>query len=37
MRRVIRKAGDLGIDVHVIARRQLPPGFDHASQLPEES
>ncbi len=37
VRRVIRKAGDLGIDVHVIARRQLPPGFDHASQLPEES
>ena len=37
VRKVIRKAGDLGIDVHVIARRQLPPGFDHASQLPEES
>jgi two-component system, OmpR family, sensor histidine kinase KdpD len=37
VRRVIRRAGDLGIDVHVIARRQLPPGFDHAVELPEES
>jgi two-component system, OmpR family, sensor histidine kinase KdpD len=37
VRRVIRRAGDLGIDVHVIARRQLPPGFDHAGELPEES
>lgn len=27
VRRVIRRAGDLGIDVHVIARRELPRGF----------
>lgn len=25
VRKIIRRAGDLGIDVHVIARRQLPP------------
>ncbi|HXW82218.1 MAG TPA: universal stress protein, partial [Acidimicrobiales bacterium] len=37
VRKVIRRAGDLGIDVHVIARRQLPAGFDHAGGLPEES
>jgi two-component system, OmpR family, sensor histidine kinase KdpD len=37
VRRIIRRAGDLGIDVHVIARRELPPGFDHASELAEES
>jgi two-component system, OmpR family, sensor histidine kinase KdpD len=37
VRRIIRRAGDLGIDVHVIARRELPPGFDHASELGEES
>ncbi|MHB1497976.1 MAG: universal stress protein [Acidimicrobiales bacterium] len=28
VRRVIRRAGDLGIDVHVIARRELPRGFE---------
>lgn len=28
VRRVIRRAGDLGIDVHVIARRELPQGLD---------
>ncbi len=37
VRRVTRKAGDLGIDVHVIARRSLPPGFDHHSEALEES
>ncbi len=37
VRRILRRAGDLGIDVHVIARRELPPGFDHASELGEES
>jgi two-component system, OmpR family, sensor histidine kinase KdpD len=37
VRKVIRRAGDLGIDVHVIARRQLPAGFDHSTELPEES
>ncbi len=37
VRRIIRRAGDLGIDVHVIARRELPAGFDHASELGEES
>ncbi|HUB69308.1 MAG TPA: universal stress protein [Acidimicrobiales bacterium] len=38
VRRIIRKAGDLGIDVHVIARRQLPPGFDQqAPEMPDES
>jgi two-component system, OmpR family, sensor histidine kinase KdpD len=37
VRRIIRRAGDLGIDVHVIARRQLPPGDDHHSELGEES
>ena len=37
VRRIIRRAGDLGIDVHVIARRELPPGFDHASEPGEES
>jgi two-component system sensor histidine kinase KdpD len=37
VRRIIRRAGDLGIDVHVIARRELPPGFDHSSELAEES
>jgi two-component system, OmpR family, sensor histidine kinase KdpD len=37
VRRVTRKAGDLGIDVHVIARRSLPPGFDHHSEVLEES
>jgi two-component system sensor histidine kinase KdpD len=37
IRKIIRKAGDLGIDVHVIARRQLPPGFDHVSEAAEES
>jgi two-component system sensor histidine kinase KdpD len=35
VRRIIRRAGDLGIDVHVIARRELPPGFEH--EMPEES
>jgi two-component system, OmpR family, sensor histidine kinase KdpD len=35
VRRVTRRAGDLGIDVHVIARRQLPAGFDHAAELPQ--
>jgi two-component system sensor histidine kinase KdpD len=37
IRRIIRKAGDLGIDVHVIARRELPPGFDQGSEQTEES
>ena len=37
VRRIIRRAGDLGIDVHVIARRELPAGFDHGPDLPEES
>lgn len=37
VRRIIRRAGDLGIDVHVIARRELPPGFDHAAEVAEES
>jgi hypothetical protein len=37
VRRVIRRAGDLGIDVHVIARRQLPAGFDQTAEPPEES
>jgi two-component system, OmpR family, sensor histidine kinase KdpD len=37
VRRIIRRAGDLGIDVHVIARRELPPGFDHGSEPAEES
>jgi two-component system sensor histidine kinase KdpD len=37
VRRIIRKAGDLGVDVHVIARRELPPGFDQSPELPEES
>ena len=37
VRRIIRRAGDLGIDVHVIARRELPPGFDHGPELGEES
>jgi two-component system sensor histidine kinase KdpD len=37
VRRIIRKAGDLGVDVHVIARRELPPGFDQGPDLPEES
>ena len=30
VRKILRKAGDLGIDVHVIARRELPPGFEQA-------
>ena len=37
VRRIIRRAGDLGIDVHVIARRELPAGFDHTSEPGEES
>jgi two-component system sensor histidine kinase KdpD len=38
VRRVIRKAADLGIDVHVIARRkELPPEFDQGSETAEES
>jgi len=37
VRRVIRRAGDMGIDVHVIARRELPPGLDQNAVLPEES
>jgi two-component system sensor histidine kinase KdpD len=36
VRRVIRKAGSLGIDVHVIARRELP-AFDQAPEAGEES
>jgi two-component system sensor histidine kinase KdpD len=32
-RHVIRKAGDLGIDVHVIARRELPAGFEQSPDL----
>lgn len=36
VRRVIRRAGDLGVDVHVIARRELPRGFDQA-EVAEES
>jgi two-component system sensor histidine kinase KdpD len=35
VRRVIRKAGDLGIDVHVIARRQLPAELEQASEADE--
>ncbi|HTW10967.1 MAG TPA: universal stress protein [Acidimicrobiales bacterium] len=37
VRRIIRKAADMGIDVHVIARRQLPPGFDQQTELADES
>ncbi|HTV11695.1 MAG TPA: universal stress protein [Acidimicrobiales bacterium] len=38
IRKVIRKAGDLGVDVHVIARRQLPENFDQQpAELGEES
>jgi two-component system sensor histidine kinase KdpD len=36
VRRVIRRAGDLGIDVHVIARRELPRGFEQG-ELADES
>jgi two-component system sensor histidine kinase KdpD len=35
IRRVIRKAGGLGIDVHVIARRQLPAELEQASEAEE--
>ena len=37
MRRVIRRAGDLGIDVHVIARRRLPAGFDQTLNHPKKA
>jgi two-component system sensor histidine kinase KdpD len=38
VRNVIRKAADLGIDVHVIARRkELPPEYDHSAEPAEES
>jgi two-component system sensor histidine kinase KdpD len=36
-RHVIRKAGDLGIDVHVIARRELPAGFDQSAEQVDQS
>ena len=36
VRRVTRKAGSMGIDVHVIARRELP-AFDQAPETAEES
>jgi two-component system sensor histidine kinase KdpD len=36
VRRVIRKAGDLGIDVHVIARRELPEGFEQSPELMDQ-
>ena len=35
VRKVIRKAGDLGVDVHVIARRELPVGFEQAAEHEE--
>ena len=35
IRRVIRQAGDLGIDVHVIARRELPPDDDQREAADE--
>jgi K+-sensing histidine kinase KdpD len=35
VRRVIRKAGELGIDVHVIARRQLPVELEQATEAEE--
>ncbi len=37
VRRVIRRVRDMGIDVHVIARRQLPPEYDNRGQVLEES
>jgi two-component system sensor histidine kinase KdpD len=37
VRRIIREAGAVGIDVHVIARRELPPGEAHESFPGEES
>ena len=37
VRKVIRRANDLGVDVHVIARRELPAGFDQAAEAHEES
>jgi two-component system sensor histidine kinase KdpD len=33
VRHVIRKAGNLGIDVHVIARRELPAGFEQSVEM----
>jgi two-component system sensor histidine kinase KdpD len=35
VRKVIRRAGDMGIDIHVIARREMPPGVDQ--EIVEES
>jgi two-component system sensor histidine kinase KdpD len=37
VRRIIREAGAVGIDVHVIARRELPAGDASQSCPPEES
>jgi len=35
VRRVIRRAGDLGIDVHVIARREMPRSFEQPDEAGE--
>lgn len=37
VRRVIREAGAVGIDVHVIARRELPAAEDESQEGPHES
>jgi two-component system sensor histidine kinase KdpD len=37
VRKVIRRASDMGIDIHVIARREMLPGDDHSSEAVEES
>ena len=37
VRRIIREAGEVGIDVHVIARRELPGGEDGEPAPSEES
>jgi two-component system sensor histidine kinase KdpD len=37
VRKVIRRASDMGIDIHVIARREMPAGDDHGSEAVEES
>jgi K+-sensing histidine kinase KdpD len=37
VRQVIRDAAGVGIDVHVIARRELPPGETELRPVEEES
>ncbi len=37
VRKVIRRASDMGIDIHVIARREMLPGDDHSAEAVEES